>query len=400
MKGATAASFAGCGAVAAAAAAPAAAAAAAAADTSVTAPARNPPFDAADAAAADTTGTEKRSSEDGGPRLVRTEMAGADRPPVLGPDGESDVPGPYRNAMRRRYDLFARRLGAYLDSPGEEQLHGLRTSIRRLESTYGALPRSERPARCGKLVSAAKDLFRRTGPLRDSDVISGMLIEMGAPADSGAVVRLRRGRAGVFEDALLRARKIASLKPLSGAVDKIDRHKMASKRRRVIWSLFDDVRGISAIVTSDESRVEELHAMRKTVKRLRYLLEDETQYRTYCRTAAPAATSPAVGTGTVAGTRAAASPRGGTDSSRSSGGGGGGADTVHDYDASLSEVLDTVRQVQESTGSIHDCDIAIQYIAANYASLGDGAAGIFDAIQKRRHKTYLELVGSVNQAHD
>jgi len=356
MKGAPGASFAGCG----------AAISASSSTPPVTPPARNLSLGAADVAVVDAAGPEKRPPEDGGPRLVRTETAGADTPPAPDPDGDHDAARPYRNAMRRRYDLFAKRLGVYLDNPGEEQLHDLRTSIRRLETTYGALPKSERPARCGKLMSTAKDLFRRTGPLRDSDVISGMLLEMGVPADSGTVVKLRRGRTSVFEDALLRARKIAALKPLSGAVDKIDRHKMASKRRRMIWSLFDDVRGISAIVTSDESRVEELHAMRKMVKRLRYLLEDETQYRMYCRAAASS---------------------------------GNGADhcpataTAHDYDASLSEVLDTVRQVQESTGSIHDCDIAILYVAANYASLGDGAAGIFDAIQKRRHKTYLELVG-------
>lgn len=323
----------------------------AAPDASVTASAREPVPDAA-GAVADTAGSGKKPPKKGGPHPVSGNDAGTTRT--------------YRNAMRRRYDLFAKRLEAYLSSPGEEQLHDLRTSIRRLESTYGALPKSERPARCGKLVSAARDLFRGTGPLRDSDVISGMLIKLGVPADSEAVVKLCRGREGALGDALFRARKIAALKPLSGSVDKIDRHKMASKRRRMIWSLFDDVRGISVTVTSDESKVEELHAMRKMVKRLRYLLEDETQYRTYCSVVvvAPHASDTC------------------------------NVGDAQDYDASLSRVLDSVRQVQESTGAIHDCDIALQYVTANYASLGDGAAGIFDAIQKRRHKTYLDLVGA------
>ncbi|MCE2498112.1 MAG: CHAD domain-containing protein [Nitrosopumilaceae archaeon] len=344
---------------------PAAAAATAAADTapgaSVTAPAHGPAPDAA-GAVTDTAGSEEKPPKKGRPRPVR--------------GSDANIIKPHRNAMRRRYDLFAKRLEAYLSSPGEETLHDLRTSIRRFESTYGALPKSERPARCGRLMSAAKDLFRRTGPLRDSDVISYMLIELGAPADSEAVVKLCRGREGALEDALFCARKIAALKPLPGAVDKIDRHKMASKRRRMIWSLFDDVRSISVTVTSDESNVEELHAMRKMVKRLRYLLEDETQYRMYCRAAAAPA---------PAGTGAAASPGNGTGSS---------VGAAQDSDASLSRVLDSVRQVQESTGTIHDCDIALQYVTANYVGLGDGAAGIFDAIQKRRHKTYLDLVGA------
>lgn len=327
------------------------AAADAAPDASVTASAHGLVPDAA-GAVTDAAGSGKKPPKKGGPRPVR--------------GSDVDAARPHHNAMRRRYDLFAKRLEAYLSGPGEEQLHDLRTSIRRLESTYGALPKSERPARCGKLVSAARGLFRGTGPLRDSDVISGMLIKLGVPADSEAVVKLCRGREGTLGDALFRARKIAALKPLSGAVDRIDRHKMASKRRRMIWSLFDDVRGISVTVTSDESRVEELHAMRKMVKRLRYLLEDETQYRTYCRVAAATPGSDACG--------CIVDPP--------------------DYDASLSRVLDSVRQVQESTGIIHDCDIALQYVTANYASLGDGAAGIFDAIQKRRHKTYLDLVGA------
>ena len=253
-------------------------------------------------------------------------------------DATADKPL-YQDPVRHRYDLFERRLYDYLANPGADQIHNLRTSIRRLEATYDALPNSAKTARTRRFISRTKSLFKGNGRLRDADVISAMLIKLGVRDDSAPVLNLRSGKAAGLDATLADARQLA----LSGIPHpvRVDRHKVAAKRKRVIWSLFDDVRRESRIVASDESDVGSLHSMRKTVKRLRYLLEDEERH---------------MGTGHI------------------------------------SAALDSVRQVQESAGAIHDHDIAIQYVTCNYFHF-ENPEKLFHTLQKRRHRLYGDLVG-------
>lgn len=268
--------------------------------------------------------------------------------------------------MQRRLDLFARRLQEYLDSQGEEQIHNLRTSVRRLESTHGALPKSARTARSKKYVMRAKSLFRRNSRLRDSDVIRSTLMRLGVPPDSEPVANLSRGKGPALFDILGDARKLAAAR--LPAMPPVDPHAVAARRKRKIWFLFDVVRRESQVMASDESKTKELHEMRKTVKKLRYLLEDEVMS--------------AGRNGDGNGDAGAGTARNNAKNNRNAG-----------PDASMSRVLESVKKVQEAAGAIHDCDITIRYISDNYPRF-ENPSKTFNKIQKRRHALYLDLVGS------
>lgn len=270
--------------------------------------------------------------------------------------------------MQQRLDLFARRLQEYLDNQGEEQIHNLRTSVRRLESTHGALPKSARTARSKKYVMRAKSLFRRNGRLRDSDVIRSTLVRLGVPSDSEPVADLSQGRGPALLDLLGDARKLAAAR--LPAMPPVDPHAVAARRKRRIWLLFDAVRCKSQIMASDESKIRELHEMRKTVKNLRYLLEDEVM----CAGRS--------GDGNVDGDTGAGNARTNAKDSRNA-----------DSEASMSRVFESVKKVQEAAGAIHDCDITIRYVSDNYSRF-ENPSETFDKIQKRRHSLYLALVGS------
>lgn len=269
--------------------------------------------------------------------------------------------------IQQRLDLFAKRLQEYLDNQGEEQVHNLRTSVRRLESTHGALPKSARTARSKKYVMRAKSLFRRNGSLRDSDVIRSTLVRLGVPSDSEPVADLSRGRGPALLDLLGDARKLAAAR--LPTMPPLDPHAVAARRKRRIWLLFDAVRRKSQIMASDESKIKELHEMRKTVKNLRYLLEDEVM----CAGRSDG--------GDGDGDAGAGNARGSVTGSRNA-----------DPDASMSRVLESVKKVQEAAGAIHDCDITIRYISDNYSRF-ENPSEAFDKIQKRRHSLYLALVG-------
>ncbi len=275
-------------------------------------------------------------------------------------------PGLPPDIMQRRLDLFARRLQEYLDSQGEEQIHNLRTSVRRLESTHGALPKSARTARSKKYVMRAKSLFRRNSRLRDSDVIRNTLMRLGVPPDSEPVANLSRGKGPALFDILGDARKLAAAR--LPAMPPVDPHAVAARRKRKIWFLFDVVRRESQVMASDESKTKELHEMRKTVKKLRYLLEDEVMS--------------AGRSGDGNGDAGAGTARNNAKNNRNA-----------SPDASMSRVLESVKKVQEAAGAIHDCDITIRYISDNYPRF-ENPSKTFNKIQKRRHALYLDLVGS------
>ena len=284
----------------------------------------------------------------------------------------------YADSMQQRSALFEKRLGAYLEDPGVGQIHDLRTSIRRIESTYDALPRSAKTYHSRAFFERAKLLFKKTGRMRDADVIGQVLTDLGVPRDSDSIKNLLRGKLAELEAARKDAMEIA----LMGApvTNTVAIHKIAARRKKAMWVLFDEIRPMSKDVASDESNVKLLHFMRKKVKRLRYLLEDEIGY---CNAVAADMHTKVDSVVGLAGEKIG-------------GAGYDNGDTRQSYGDALLGMLASVIQVQKSAGSIRDCDIAIWYITEHYSSLKkDGClpADLFDALHVRRHALYVDLVG-------
>ena len=242
----------------------------------------------------------------------------------------------YLEIMRRKQSLFKKRLEEYLSNPGEDQIHNLRTSTRRMEATYDALPNSSKTPESKQFMSMTKSLFKKNSKLRDCDVMASMLLKFGVQKDSVPIRDLEADKTKGLEATLAAAKNLTILDVPE--ILATDTEKTIRKHRRSILSLLDDVRAMLPVVARDESKVGELHSMRKKIKRLRYLLEDELD-----------------------------------------------GDLV-------SGLLEEIKLIQEIMGDIHDYDITIQYVLDNPEYFSQSAI-LFVAMQRKREQFYRRLVG-------
>ena len=63
------------------------------------------------------------------------------------------------------------RVEEYAKDPNEENIHGIRTAIRRLEASYRSCPKQLQKRKIKKYVGISKCLFRLNSEIRDFDII-------------------------------------------------------------------------------------------------------------------------------------------------------------------------------------------------------------------------------------
>src|SRR5260370_16449533 len=117
-------------------------------------------------------------------------------------------PQSYTQSLSRSEKLVSDRVRAYIKEPSEENVHDLRTSIRRLLTTANVLPKTIRRQREFKrhLESYAK-LLRLNARVRDVDIILAKLPHHGDdPNFSIIATQLKEIR----ESSLKRAKRFAS----------------------------------------------------------------------------------------------------------------------------------------------------------------------------------------------
>jgi|SRR5579863_1640926 len=241
--------------------------------------------------------------------------------------------GPFRKEYERRTATLLEFATGAPDRPTATEIHDLRVNIRRIQAMRELLPRLVRNDQGSKRFSAAlKLVLRATSHVRDLDILRETLKAMGDMMPHVLLVNLENQRS----DAAARARDALSMVvgvPQSDyRLQELKSKKLTKRMRKVSKRRLEAVKRISAPVLDDESRVSELHALRKKVKQLRYLLE------------------------TV--------DRG-------------------------SDELSVLTKSQEQLGSIHDWDVALLYIKEN--SL-DGKESLTGRLEKERRQAYLEFV--------
>ena len=69
-----------------------------------------------------------------------------------------------------------KRLNDYLKDPNENNIHDIRTAIRRLDASFGSLPKKERNKNnIHDYINTAKRLFKINNQIRDYDIINTKL---------------------------------------------------------------------------------------------------------------------------------------------------------------------------------------------------------------------------------
>lgn len=184
------------------------------------------------------------------------------------------------NCIRNIKRVYSK-LEKYLENPTEENIHDMRTSLRRLEATYKSSPKKIRNKRKLKAFSKkGKQLFKINSDIRDIDIILQKLATDG---------KMNEEQMGAFENTLtkerehrlIEARKVAlELQNISVPdiynKDEISRKLEKRFRKEIAKSagkLKANIENKTPLVLSDENKVVELHEVRKDTKKLRYLIE-------------------------------------------------------------------------------------------------------------------------------
>ena len=216
------------------------------------------------------------------------------------------------------------------DRPSADQIHDLRVAVRRIQVMRKLLPKDLREYPDSKRFDLAlKSTMKATSQLRDVDTLLETLGRQALPTETTTNLQNQRS------DFAAAAREImGSLAgtPTPRLHSSQIRGRIVSKRLRT--RVRRQGRIASALVqevVNDESKVAELHSLRKEVKKLRYLLEL-------------------------------------TDKG--------------------SPEVDVLTEWQESLGAIHDLDVAVVYLQGK----GPEFAKAIRSIQRIRHARYLGFV--------
>lgn len=165
------------------------------------------------------------------------------------------------------------RLEKYLADPNEENVHDVRTSIRRLDAAWKVLPKKLKGQKSTKFILLRKEFFKINSDIRDFDIIKQKL----GPNSSEDIVQIIKKIDSKKQKLLKAAQKKAKAASKIDAIkidqNKISEGKLENKFKKITLKLINKIEDAIPIVTSNNKKIKQLHELRKDCKKLRYLLE-------------------------------------------------------------------------------------------------------------------------------
>jgi len=219
------------------------------------------------------------------------------------------------------------------DRPSPDEVHDLRVAARRVQVMRRLMPRGLRNSRDSKTFNlAVKSVLKATSQLRDMDTLMVTLKSHKSSLPAGILVSLENQRSDSAARAKATISTLADVQVPELATSKLRGKKLSKRFRKDVRRHSRRASSLLTEVLNDESRVMQLHSLRKEVKKLRYLLELANK--------APAR-------------------------------------------------LSSLAKWQDSLGAIHDLDVAVSYLKG--VGAGAGREAILE-LQRARHHNYLEFV--------
>ncbi len=175
------------------------------------------------------------------------------------------------------YEGFKERLNKslrdYLGDPGTAQTHSLRATVRRLDAAIRVLPKRTRDEKAVKRChERCKEVIRETSRIRDID----MLRERISGHSKDAIVALMLNNFQEEREEFVDRSKRSAWKLFERHPPRLEKRDLPRFARRV-ETVLDKLNAVIEVelrvAVGDESKVEELHSLRKHLKRLRYTLE-------------------------------------------------------------------------------------------------------------------------------
>ena len=217
--------------------------------------------------------------------------------------------------------------------PSPDDIHDLRVTARRIQVMLGLMPRSVRDSQDSKTFNfALKSVMKATSQLRDMDTLMVTLKSYKGNFPPGILVGLENQRSDSAARAKVAIGALAYVRVPELDTSKVRGSRLSRRFRKDVSKHSKKASSLLTEVLDDESKVVELHSLRKEVKKLRYLLELANK---------------------------------------------------------VPKRLSSLAKWQDSLGTIHDLDVAIAHLKGVGAGSGRGA--ILE-LQRARHSDYLAFV--------
>ena len=183
---------------------------------------------------------------------------------------------PFLTRLNENLQRVNNRVSKYLKTPNAKQIHDVRTSIRRLDTTYLILPKKNMTgSSLPDYVLKCKEFFKVNSEIRDLDVIYKKLQKYPSNAQrNGVIGSLKASRVATLGRAKTIARTLKST-DTTRIIDKIGvtEKELQKRYNKKISRLISRIESTFPAVLTNEAKLEELHDLRISCKKLRYLLE-------------------------------------------------------------------------------------------------------------------------------
>lgn len=166
------------------------------------------------------------------------------------------------------------RLEKYLTDPNAENVHDVRTSIRRLDAAYKILPKKlKQRQKILRFVKLRKEFFKINSEIRDWDIIKQNLVPYSSEDIQKIIDKINIKKQEKIALAQKKAKIASKQKTIQINHEEISSEKLEKKFKKTTLQLIDKIERSIPIIISSDKKIEELHELRKDCKKLRYLLE-------------------------------------------------------------------------------------------------------------------------------
>lgn len=183
---------------------------------------------------------------------------------------------PFLTTLSENLQRVNNRVSKYLKTSNAKQIHDVRTSIRRLDATYLILPKKNRTgSSLSEYVLKCKEFFKVNSEIRDLDIIHEKLQKYPSNAQrNGVIEALKASRVATLERAKTIARSLKST-DTTRIIDKIGvtEKELQKRYNKMISRLISRIESTFPAVLTNQAKLQELHDLRISCKKLRYLLE-------------------------------------------------------------------------------------------------------------------------------
>lgn len=264
-----------------------------------------------------------------------------------------------------------KRVEEYAKDPNEENIHGIRTAIRRLEASYRSCPKQLQKKKIKKYVGISKCLFKLNSEIRDFDIIleklsnEGQIPEQQLEPIKKSLEREKDKKLGKALSIATDLKKLNIPHPVKdGSLYKHDKmqKKLTRKYNKIINGFASRIEKNLPVVISDCERIDELHEIRKDSKKLRYLFELVLSNK----------------------------DRSNENVDKKEPLSGNTGDDV----CGVSGLIGTLENIQDMLGVIHDYDVAIAYLKKHHTYQHNDVENNITVIRKNKYEQFIQYCKS------